>query len=108
MTGNGDADGGHSDCDPDGETYRRRVDFRDTDPHEAVVDVASAVSGVEPTDLDPLYHALDPEALDDLVSSGGTAAGDLVVEFTFHDHRVRVHESGLIEVQLLADSDDRA
>lgn len=105
MTGDSETDGGSSGQCATEETYRRRVDFRDRDPHEAVIDVVAAVTGSEPTDLDPLYSVLDPEALDDLVSAGSGAAGGLLVEFTYHEHCVRVYGSGLIEVELASQSD---
>lgn len=65
----------------------------------AIAEVADA----DPLDLDPLCETVDPEMLDDVVRSGGTADLDGTVSFTYADHHVRVHASGLLEIAPAAD-----
>ena len=53
----------------------------------AVVEAIADARSVDPTDLEfRLYEVIDPEALDRLCSGGG----DVVVEFSVEDHRVRI------------------
>lgn len=62
----------------------------------AVVDAIAAADGVEPTDLEPLYEAVDPEALDDLFR---TSPGS--VTFEFNGYRVTVTSAGDVELRSL-------
>ncbi|MFB6303356.1 MAG: HalOD1 output domain-containing protein [Haloferacaceae archaeon] len=61
----------------------------------AVVRAVSAVEGVEPTDLPPLYEAVDPDALDRLVQSIRSAG---FVVFSYADYTVAVHADDVVEV----------
>lgn len=82
----------------EGATARRTFDWTETDPSTAVVEVVSTALGVEPTDVEPLYTAVDPEALDRLFREPG---GDrdisaVVVSFTFADRHVTVEGTGAV------------
>lgn len=88
------------DCDnsnAEDDTCRHRVDA-DESVAMAVVTAVAAASGRDPTGadgltggLDPLATAIDPEALDRVVESGG---GDreraICLEFRYCDHQVTV------------------
>jgi hypothetical protein len=65
----------------------------DESPTHGVIRAISAVKGVEPTDVDPLYDSIDPSALD-AIFSGNTEAGgrDICVSFRFDDLEVEVSE----------------
>ena len=75
----------------------------------AVVDVVSRVTDVDPTRLEPLYDAIDPDSLDRLTSKNGpgiASGGDseprpdsLYVEFAYAGFRIRVERIGRIELR---------
>lgn len=73
----------------------------DEAPSEAVIRSVSAVRGVEPTELDPLYDTIDPDGLDELFGStvGGEHRGDARVEFTYAGCEVTVYSSGRVLVE---------
>lgn len=50
-----------------------------------VVDAVAAAAGREPHELEPLYHVLDPDALDHIFEDSGTQNTHRVgrVEFTY-------------------------
>lgn len=70
---------------------------------ETLVLAIAEIADVEPLDLDPLYETVDPEMLDDVVGSGGTPDLDGNVSFTYANHHVRVHASGLLEITSVGD-----
>lgn len=82
--------------DPETETYRATFASSTTDPSGAVVYALAEVCDTGLTDLDPLFDILDPQALDRVCQ--GSHGSDCTVEFTYHDHRVRVKSYGIIEV----------
>lgn len=73
----------------------------------AVVNAVSAVSSASPvpqyvseddaTALDPLYNAIDPEALDSLFSPGNAPAGGRL-EFEYHGYEITVHSGGRLSL----------
>lgn len=58
----------------------------------AVVRAVASFTGQDPVSMDPLYHAVDPDALDALLSSrwGQTVS----VEFSFSGLRIQVSAAG--------------
>lgn len=73
---------------------------------EAVVDAVAAAEDADPTDLTPLYTAIDPDALEALFQSrlpgpNGRAGGE--IRFSYHGYVVRVSSSG--EVALVGGND---
>jgi hypothetical protein len=55
-----------------------------------VVEAVAEAAGTSPTDLaDPLYEAVDPDALDRLFETGDDTTGGRV-EFSYADYRVTV------------------
>ena len=69
-------------------------------PSHGVVRAISAVKGVEPTELGPLYDSIDPNALD-AIFGGTTEAGesDTCVSFRIDDLEVEVREDRRITVR---------
>lgn len=58
---------------------------------EAIVRAVADAAGLSPLELRPLATVIDPDALCTLFRTNGSA---LVVEFRYHDFRVRVSSSG--------------
>lgn len=58
--------------------------------HEQVIRAVANANGVGPTDLEPLYETIDPEALDELFKPGieGT------ISFTYEGHDVTICGDG--------------
>ncbi|MFB6164739.1 MAG: HalOD1 output domain-containing protein [Haloarculaceae archaeon] len=75
------------------------ADGRDS-PSEAVVRAVAAVSDRRPDALEPLYDAVDPDALDALCAStpDDTARDALTVEFRYGGYDVAVDGDGSILV----------
>lgn len=76
----------------------------------AVVKAVAAVTGADPlpeegTDtaaeqsLEPLYTAVDPDALEAVLRPARSGATKCRVSFRYHDHAVTVHADGRVRVQ---------
>lgn len=65
---------------------------------EAVVTAVAESEGVDSTELSPpLYHAVDPDALDSLFSaSAGTTRGSGRVTFTYCGYAITVEVDGTV------------
>jgi hypothetical protein len=85
--------GGHEET-----TVQRTFDWAETKPSSAVVEVVSTAVGAAATDVEPLYAAVDPDALDKLLSdpNGRRDCTAVVVSFTFADRRVTVEGTGSV------------
>ncbi|WP_123537249.1 HalOD1 output domain-containing protein [Halosimplex salinum] len=70
-------------------------------PSLAVVSAVADVTGNEPTELDPLYWTVDPDALDALFETdpAGPHRTGGQVNFTFHGCDVVVHEDRKVVVE---------
>lgn len=69
-------------------------------PSGAIVMAVSAVEGVEPAEVEPLYESINPTALDTLMD-GPVVIGDggtIVVEFQYSGHRVSVRNNRSITI----------
>lgn len=55
-------------------------------PSEDIVQAVAVREGTDPTALDPLYEAIDPDALDAVVDSGA------VVTFEYEGYEITVDE----------------
>jgi hypothetical protein len=92
---------GGDDLDTASARTRRRFDWTETKPSRAVVDVVATALEVAPTEIEPLYNAVDPDALDrivvDPVGDRDTAAVE--VSFTFADREVTVEGAGAVVVE---------
>ena len=66
----------------------------------AVIDTVAAVTGTRPTDLPPLYEAVDPDALDSLFESFERRSSEtLRVEFSYHGVTVVVRDGLEVSVR---------
>lgn len=80
-----------------GDAYRAHHDWTETTPSRAVIDALATVLECDPTDVGPLYDALDPDALDELLSRDADTG--IVVAFTVEGFRVRVGGDGELVVR---------
>lgn len=85
----------------DGETYRVEFSQEHGQPSTAVVKAIAAIEGWKQDELDPLYHVIDPDALDSLFKPTvrGDHHGDAEISFTYHGFAVTVRSYGIIEVE---------
>ena len=68
-------------------------------PSQQVVEAVAAATDSDPTEIGPLYHAIDPDALDHLFEA--TRSGereDGYVQFSLAGCEVVVHGDGAVEV----------
>lgn len=72
---------------------------------ETVIFTVAAVTGKQPTEIEPLYDTIDPDALTTLFRpiSDANPRADGFVSFTLDDQAVSVHASGEIVLEV---SDD--
>ncbi|WP_276280466.1 HalOD1 output domain-containing protein [Halorussus caseinilyticus] len=84
--------------DSEDDAYRTTFDSS-TPPSIAVVEALSTVTGEGPTEVGPLYSAIDPDALDALFRGAGETPGDGRVTFVLDGHAVTVRRSGVVEVR---------
>ena len=65
-----------------------------------IIEAISRERGVEPTELDPLYHSINPDALDALFedSPGGPGRRGPRVTFRFGEYRVTASDDGSVSV----------
>lgn len=65
----------------------------------AVVETVARAEGVDPTALEePLYEAVDPDALDELVAPGpgGRPASTVRIQFSYYGYEVQVYGDGRV------------
>ena len=73
--------------------------FEECSTSHRVITAVAEETGNDPTEVGPLYHVIDPDALDRLFSSTGKNVRSVgFVEFTFAGCDVVVHGSGEVEV----------
>lgn len=86
-------------------TYRTRFDPADRLASEAVVSAVSTATGTDPTELPPIYDAVDPDALCTLFGSPTTGSGRIrgTVTFEYADNLVTVDSRGTVEVDPLGE-----
>lgn len=81
---------------------RIRVDYdwSSTAPSTAVVETVAVAANTQPTELDPLYDSVDPDAVDTLMRSDGSQPdGEITVCFSFADHHVTMYDGGTVVVE---------
>lgn len=87
--------------DPETDTYHLDHDWRsDESVSAAVVRGVAAVTNTAPTELEPLFATLDPDALDQLYRStvGDSGRGDCLLSFSYNDCAVTVAATGEIAI----------
>lgn len=93
--------------DPATNTYRLHHDWRDDESvTTAVVTGISAITNTPPTDLDPAFETIDPDALNQLFDSPTRGAGrdDGWVAFELNECTVRAYANG--DIEITPDGDD--
>ncbi len=85
------------------EPVQAEFDWGNISPSTAVVETVARASNRDPTATNPLYNAIDPDALDSLCGSTDTSTPDehVSVEFAFEGYEVRVDSVGTIELMSL-------
>lgn len=93
--------------DAETDTYRLHYDRRsDESVTTAVTRAIAAVTNTPPTDLDPLFETIDPDALNQLYAPthGGSSRDDGWVSFHLNNCVVIVDATG--EIEITPDEDD--
>lgn len=92
--------------DPETSTYRLHYDWQGDESVTTVVSTGvAAITNTPPTELDPLFEILDPDALNQLFSStNGPSRGDGRVSFQFNDCTVIVDATGEIAISPTEDA----
>lgn len=68
-------------------------------PSAAVIQAVANASDEDPREMEPLYDAIDPDALDALVRSAEDHGGtELTLEFSYNDCWVRLGDDGELTV----------
>lgn len=69
-------------------------------PSRRVVDAVADEKGADPTELEPLYYTIDPDALDRLFVADSEQSSRPVtrLSFTYADHRIVVAHNCTVEV----------
>lgn len=65
-----------------------------TERHRDVIEAVAEAENADPVDLDPIYDAIDPDALDDLFRGREGEFGRVV--FRYHGYRVTVGRNGRV------------
>lgn len=87
-----------------GENELRAIyDAAEISPSTAIIEAVAAVSEKDPIDLEPLYSAVDPDALDMLLSRESIHDGDVDVTFDFEAHAVSMSSYGSIVLRSAQD-----
>ena len=66
--------------------------------NEAVVQTIATLENVDPTEIEPLYDSIDPDALEALIERGSRHQSETAVEFDYSGYRVRVSTTGELHV----------
>lgn len=109
---NNDSNGFPGEYDPDANVYRIQYEKHNIEPVSTVVAKAvAALTNTPPDELDPLYNAIDSDALNHLFSfdtDSSQRQADCRVTFTYNKCQVTVLWTGLIEIEPPADSESYA
>ncbi len=84
-----------------------RTVCRDGQLSETVISAVAEAKGVEPLDLEPLYTAVDPDALDRLFQPAVGSPTPLNLQFAMADCRVTVRSDSEVTVTLPATTERR-
>lgn len=79
-------------------TVRTQYDQAKTSASRCVIATLAAATDVDSLELEPLYHSIDPDALESLVRVRNGSVGDTHVSFTHEGHAVTVHSYGVVTV----------
>lgn len=85
----------------DGSSVTRAVhDWAHISPSTVLIETIADVTDRTPTEMEPLYDSVDPDALDALLKNDGTAhlAQALSISFTFEGFHVTLRSDGHLEL----------
>lgn len=87
----------------DGETgvVRAEFDWGKIAPSTAIVETLAVAMDREPTAIQPLYHAVDPDALDAFLRTDGKRTDDAatVVSFPMASYEVVARATGVVVIR---------
>lgn len=83
------------------ESIQAEFDWSEVTPSTAVIETVAIAADCEPTGLEPLYDAIEPDALNTLIRSMETnlTDGDATVTFAFDGYQVTVQRDGSVIVR---------
>jgi hypothetical protein len=86
--------------DPEEGAYVTEFDKRSVPLDMTIILVIAKITGQSATDLQPLYHVVDPDALNRIIGEQPSDVynGKLLVEFTYQNHKIQVLSSGVLRV----------
>jgi len=86
--------------DPEEGAYVAEFDNRTESLGITVISVIAEITGQPATDLQQLYHVVDPDALDRIVRDHPSSVyrSKRLVEFTYQNHTIQVLSSGVLRV----------
>lgn len=97
MTEANDRSGVGVDYDPDVDAYYAEFDSTETSASTAVVEAVASIRHCDPTDLEPLYHSVDSDALDAIID--GSDNGTVTVSLVANGLDVAVGSDGTVEIE---------
>lgn len=79
--------------------FRTEFDAHSRPPSKAVIHAEAVATDSDPLEVPPLYSAVDPDALNDLLArtQNGQLRGTGAVTFEFNGHRIAVESHGVVE-----------
>jgi hypothetical protein len=94
--------------DPEEGAYVTEFDNRSVPLAVTVVSVIAKITGQSATDLQPLYHVGDSDALSRIIGDhpSDVYSGKRLVEFTYQNHKIQVLSSGVLRVYPLGTQGD--
>lgn len=87
---------------PDGRTEIHHVRYdpaSDVEASELLVTAIADITDTNPLELEPLYETVDIDTVDDFVNSDSHPDVGGHISLVFEGYDVRVHASGLIEIE---------
>lgn len=90
-------DSGADEQNPTSDAIIVRHNWTESGPSVTLVEAVAAATDQTTTDLPPLHHSIDPDALDTLLTAGQSA---VTVAFQYADVAVSVKGNGTIEIRL--------
>lgn len=82
------------DHDPKTEEYRAVYDASTVPPSLALASALSAAMEADPTDIDPIYESLDPDALDGLVGDPTRSGEPITISFSVEHFQATISNTG--------------
>ncbi len=84
---------------PGSGSVRTQFDQEKTPASMAIIATLANLLDTDPIAMDPLYSAVDPDALDALFGVRNGTTGEFHVTFTHEGHAITVYSSGMITIR---------